>query len=1078
MAIEVDQKLIFPDQFDLKENPDYDDALMIYDAKAGKVKQTKMEAIQAAAGNNVIGSMTPDGSPSGSEVAGQSYRVSNTTGDVLVFPNFLDSNGDPVQLEADERSGYLIKDGDSWAYVDNTAQTDTSSLVPKADIVDNVITEDADKVLSAKQGAELNKKTEDNQISVNILAQGFLPAVIAAGTAIADTNEPYSGGAGIKAPAGVASKNWIYAPINAWNQGLSELVGKTVKFAYIVEAIGYTGNFNGTIRVYTASGHTDTTFPSGNVVSLGNDRWLFRYDYTVDGTETKFELWASPKAQFTPAADILFQTVSATYQIATELETPNTATVNALIDSTVQNKIDANNLMLEITDQTWFGEGVAGGTRTYNPPKITIPVGQTGYGSYIRYDAIKEVPGLIKDFVGATLRFKFLIKAINYLGSGIHTRLQYKQGTGATTITALNEQITVLSTNGNEQLIYGSVDIVLDNDAVLVAPIMIYYSTSLSENESSFEILESYMTVVKAGTNVTLQNSQNLLQKQAIDAGVAKGINPIPVILRAKKDGIVGTDCEFAGNRAIQDAIESITDASALNPYIIMVYPGVYEALLQADFNSQGSVSGNYAFIRGKDNVSVIGIDPKRCIIKGFLPDNLGTGYSGYQTVYWDCNNATLAGLTITGQNLRYPVHIDGGRSGSKGYYNNIKNCIIRHFGNTGDAASWASWTPIGLGLSMGQELVIEDCVLRTAFYPGYVHNNNDYDSGAVLRFKNVRFVSESTKAFQVQSLGSKTGDILSLEGCSFNGYVFSANNSPYLSSTLANQSYNHMDFRIIGHGNSPLYWNPEFTGKGLRITSKSTGSGSTVRFDPNSTAFPVIIKDPTITETYEDDYGEINQDGYCYKDGADILSGYAMGRLDIGADGVGGSPGTNITGLGKRLGDCSTNNLTLGITVDGTDYSVVFNRDYTNDTTNAAIRNEILAVIGDVADIKEWIVGNDYYPEFTDSMESVTNNLPTAILKGMAVVISGMDVRLATAADTKITGIALDDVTPGKNGRILTRGYISTIETNRFSTLQETYATVNKGDALGISATDGKLSKAADPILTAIADGIVAVNC
>lgn len=137
MAIEVDQKLIFPDQFDLKENPDYDDALMIYDAKAGKVKQTKMEAIQAAAGNNVIGSMTPSGSPSGSEVAGQSYRVSNTTDDVLVFPNFLDSNGDPVQMEADERSGYIVKNADGWAYVDNTEQADLSNVVKKTTDLSN-----------------------------------------------------------------------------------------------------------------------------------------------------------------------------------------------------------------------------------------------------------------------------------------------------------------------------------------------------------------------------------------------------------------------------------------------------------------------------------------------------------------------------------------------------------------------------------------------------------------------------------------------------------------------------------------------------------------------------------------------------------------------------------------------------------------------------------------------------------------------------------------------------------------------------------------------------------------------------
>jgi len=121
--------------FPLKDNPSALDAVMIMDKSTGKPAKVTFESLQANAAANVIGSMTPDGSPSGSETNGQSYRVSNTTGAEVTYTNFLtnvpDGSGGflPVQMEADERSGYLIKNADGWAYVDNSAEMDTSDLM-------------------------------------------------------------------------------------------------------------------------------------------------------------------------------------------------------------------------------------------------------------------------------------------------------------------------------------------------------------------------------------------------------------------------------------------------------------------------------------------------------------------------------------------------------------------------------------------------------------------------------------------------------------------------------------------------------------------------------------------------------------------------------------------------------------------------------------------------------------------------------------------------------------------------------------------------------------------------------------
>jgi len=127
----ADETIQWDSDFPLKENPSYDDAVMIMDKSTGKPGKVTVESLQAAAGNNVIGAALPTDSPSGTEENGQSYRVSNKTGAVQTFPNFLDKNGDPVEMAADERSGYLIKNADGWAYSDNTSQTDTSDLVEK-----------------------------------------------------------------------------------------------------------------------------------------------------------------------------------------------------------------------------------------------------------------------------------------------------------------------------------------------------------------------------------------------------------------------------------------------------------------------------------------------------------------------------------------------------------------------------------------------------------------------------------------------------------------------------------------------------------------------------------------------------------------------------------------------------------------------------------------------------------------------------------------------------------------------------------------------------------------------------------
>lgn len=563
-----------------------------------------------------------------------------------------------------------------------------------------------------------------------------------------------------------------------------------------------------------------------------------------------------------------------------------------------------------------------------------------------------------------------------------------------------------------------------------------------------------------------------------------------PVIIVAKKDGIPGKDCDFSGNRAIQDAIESITDAGPDKPYLIKIYPGEYAALEVAAFKSEGSHPGNYAFIRGKDDVSLKGTDREKVIIRGELPNNLGAefSYESYQTIYWHARNSRVENLTVTAHNLRYPVHIDGGATGMSDAYTYFGHVTLIHYGNEGHAARWKSWHPLGLGLSQGQIIEAEACTFQSPSWPLYMHTNSNFNKASKLILRKCQFTGTGERHLLacLQSLGSHQQDEVRLENCTWDaGYMMEVNDVPYLSHKKEDQHYNHCNLKITGSGNSPFLWLPAFKGQVLKITSKAM-SGGVVSLDTASSAFDLIMGndkgDPYQTTTIT---GEVRTGGYVSRKGKGAIKAYARGCLDIGEEST--IKNTYIKSLGKRLGNCAVTPRSLGIMVDGKKYEVVFDKDYIgagikSDTIPATYSNEqimaaIRAVIGEVAEVSLWVAGNDYFPEFIDYVARVVAGEP--IQKGMVVVYDRLGkLRRATGIEKKVGGIALDDMLPGEKGRILKKGYIAASTGTSFHALTEQGLLVKKGDQLGIGATPGILSKsAAGKAFYAIDDDVLAFN-
>ena len=348
------------------------------------------------------------------------------------------------------------------------------------------------------------------------------------------------------------------------------------------------------------------------------------------------------------------------------------------------------------------------------------------------------------------------------------------------------------------------------------------------------------------------------------------------------------------------------------------------------------------------------------------------------------------------------------------------------------------------------------------------MHRNKDFKTKSQLVYKNCEFIATGNikDLATIESLGSKKKDDILIVNCSWNdGYIFIVHDWPYLSTGIENQNYNHCDLKVHGYGNSPFLWKPNFRGNALKIVSKS--DGGSVRFDSNSSAFSSIISDESNKEKTILYNGEVHQDGYSHYDGKDNIKSYAIGHLDVGDEVTFNKK--FIKSLGKRLGDCSLEPKTLVVVVDGKSYNMVFDKNYIGDGlnnddkpatfSNSQIIEEIKNVIGDVADVTTWAVGNDYYPEFSDCTDTVIAN--ENILNGMVVFKekSGT-IRKATNSDKKIYGVALDDILENSKGRVLTRGYLLADKNQRFRILTDTNSKIEKGEDIGISKTPGIASK------------------
>lgn len=512
------------------------------------------------------------------------------------------------------------------------------------------------------------------------------------------------------------------------------------------------------------------------------------------------------------------------------------------------------------------------------------------------------------------------------------------------------------------------------------------------------------------------------------------------------------SNADFKGKLAIQQAFESITDASETNQYIVRA-TGNFHITSPNDYLNIPAL-GAWAYIRHKDYVHLDGIDKDSCIIRCELSQTLSevqaekssfvkSDYGNYQPAFWN-SKANISNVTFVVRNIRYPLHVDGGTNGCKNYIQLIENCRLIHEGKYGDSIGTVGGSASGFGMSSGQKLTLKNCYLEGSDGWAYVHDNKNFTDSSELTFDSCKFLNNIAYSLElnIQGLNSLVASRVTFRNCTLPEwgrieYTSSVTETSKLRADTLNYICDMQDMEPIS------VRVPSSLTKCIRIVSKSTGENSSVRFDPNSTAFYIIGFKDEVSLLSRNRYNRVEQYGYQYRDGGNGLSGEAIGFANVMETAISGK---YLTSLGKRLGDCSTVNKTLTIVIDGTSYNVVFNKNYNGTAenalpnyTNAQIISEINTVIGSVATIEEYDINKEWYPLFKD-VQMFKVNSATYIEKGMGVVFTdNMNVRKATTSDTFIDGIALDS---GANG-----AFIRVMQSGKIAASANYHYSLNKGE-------------------------------
>lgn len=472
--------------------------------------------------------------------------------------------------------------------------------------------------------------------------------------------------------------------------------------------------------------------------------------------------------------------------------------------------------------------------------------------------------------------------------------------------------------------------------------------------------------------NIVDEVEQNTRNVEIPESYSSKDSNKHQLVVA--KDGLDGHYATIAA------AFAAITDSSYTNQYEVIVYPGKYNELnliVPAFTHVHGAAPGSVV-------VSSEGVNPTST-----LP------------VFEQQKSCTkISNMTIESHN-GYCIHFDEQLS-DRCIVN--ENLVLYKAARPAGATTWAC---VGGGTFYdGTKYVWKNCVFKSINPLGYASchtNGNQLNGNTHLIFDGCSFINCGPR---IGSVGAFGHYVCEITNCNFPIGNEGLSNWYSPIRNIDNPSLYRFDkneWQIIGGGNKNLSMWQLQNGKTVRIRADYpitiSGSAANIIFGYNPTYNNIKTArlDCMVTSEY---YIADEQAGY---------SGYSELR--------------DVFQLWKRLGDCSVENKTLSVTVNGVTKTYTFTEDYlTSKTSQATIIAAMQAVLDNVT-IEAYIASG--YGYFNINTTDVIMQKVTAqdILKGEFVTASGGKATSSTNS-SDIIGIACEDKPHGEYVKVWTSAF------------------------------------------------------
>jgi hypothetical protein len=682
---------------------------------------------------------------------------------------------------------------------------------------------------------------------------------------------------------------------------------------------------------------------------------------------------------------------------------------------------------------------------------LTFPVGQTGNGSFFQLP-LPLFDESFENYNNETIELTAYFNVENYVARTFATGI-FKAATSTANLLSFSHSFDAEKKELKWVFIVESSWLTSDKTSY-VRPFAQFQGGSAAASEIEVKLKSMYwkpVSSIEAGPEQQKMFRETIRKERKLKQTLPGSDY---VIITANSD--VASSDDFTGKQAIQNAIDSISDASEDKQYQI-VCTGDFAASEIADFTKtlDGSLK---TFVHTKSFVHLLGTG-SGCNLVGGVPS--GTPNLSLYDVLREDSTSIVENFFINGTNIKYGTHFEGA-GGTPNFQRTWKAVHVKS--NTSAA--------LGYGASSGEVSKFENSTFETdGSNCVYIHDNKNFKQPAIFIFENCNFILGSTAGWslQLQSLGAGVKSIINLKNCNLpSGFGIRL-----LDSWFGKAKLNHSEMQLVANENEPrAVSTSDMKTNCLLIISDTTGITSSVVVDEGSDAFDLIFGKSYQDVEFIGESGRLSQYGCERLVGGVGFSGRVFSGLDIGETNR-PSGGNYSSSLGKRLGDCSSSNKTLTVTVDGgSPINIVFDKNYdgTGSTSapnfnNSSILAEINAAISGDATAYLIPYGRYFYPKFK-GIEKKFNGDSFAIEKGMGVVFTSLgSARIATSSDLKIDGIAIEDAFVNAKFKIIACGEIFTQFSNEWFSLNETSSVDHAfGVKLGIDASNPGLFSTSGP--------------